>query len=97
MRRSGFGSARWRPKRNPRIMVPGEGPVASIARVDDLGRYLVALQSAVERTYQQGVSLYEAGAYSELPQFKQWPLYTPAHNKNVEQLYLLLERSSVNR
>jgi glyoxylase-like metal-dependent hydrolase (beta-lactamase superfamily II) len=84
-------------KRKPRIMVPGEGPVAPIARVDDLGRYLLVLQSVVERTFQQGVGLHEAGAYSELPQFKQWPLYTPAHNKNVEQLYLLLERSSLNR
>jgi glyoxylase-like metal-dependent hydrolase (beta-lactamase superfamily II) len=84
-------------KRNPRIMVPGEGPVAPIARVDDLGHYLVALQSAVERTYRQGASLQEAGTLSALPQFKQWPLYYPAHNKNVEQLYLLLERESMNK
>ena len=75
-------------------MVPGEGPVAPLARIDDLGSYLAALQSAVEKTYQQGVSLGEAGAHSELPQFKNWPAYRPAHNKNVEQLYLQLEQEA---
>ena len=80
--------------RHVRIMVPGEGPVAPLARIDDLGSYLAALQSAVEKTYQQGVSLGEAGAHSELPQFKNWPAYHPAHNKNVEQLYLQLEQEA---
>lgn len=81
-------------KRAPRVMVPGEGPVAPVARADELARYLVALQSAVERTLKRGVSLNEAAASSALPQFAQWPLYRPAHNRNVEHLYLQLEREN---
>ena len=81
----------------PQRMVPGEGPVAPVARVDELDAYLVALQVAVSRTYAQGVSLGEATARSELPGFSALPLYRPTHGKNVEQLYLLLERATLNR
>lgn len=80
-----------------RIMVPGEGPVAPAARVDELERYLAALQSTVEKTYQQGASLGEAGARSELPEFKNWPAYHSAHNRNVEHLYLQLEQAAFNK
>ena len=84
-------------QRGPRLMVPGEGPVAAVARVDELDAYLGALQTSVTQTYLQGVSLGDAGAHSELPAFSAVPLYRPAHNKNVEQLYLFLERAMLNR
>jgi glyoxylase-like metal-dependent hydrolase (beta-lactamase superfamily II) len=80
-----------------RLMVPGEGPVAPVARVNELERYLTALQGAVEKTYQQGISLGEAGARSELPEFKHWPAYRIAHNRNVEHLYLQLEQAAFNK
>jgi glyoxylase-like metal-dependent hydrolase (beta-lactamase superfamily II) len=80
-----------------RIMVPGEGPVAPIGRVNDLAHYLTALQGAVEKTYQQGVSLGEAGERSQLPEFKHWPAYQLAHNRNVEHLYLELEQATFNK
>jgi glyoxylase-like metal-dependent hydrolase (beta-lactamase superfamily II) len=83
--------------RQIRLMVPGEGPVAPVARVDALERYLIALQSAVEKTYQQGASLGDAGARSELPEFKNWPAYHSAHNRNVEHLYLQLEQAAFNK
>ena len=84
-------------RRAPRLMVPGEGPVAPVARVDELDAYLGALQAVVTQTYLRGVSLGDAGARSELPAFSKMPLYRPAHNKNVEQLYLLQERATLNR
>lgn len=80
-----------------RIMVPGEGPVAPVARVDALERYLAALQSTVEKTYQQGASLGEAGARSELPEFKNWLAYHSAHNRNVEHLFLQLEQAAFSK
>jgi glyoxylase-like metal-dependent hydrolase (beta-lactamase superfamily II) len=79
------------------LMVPGEGPVAPLARVVELERYLKALQSAVEKTYQQGVSLGDAGARSQLPEFRNWLAYHPAHNRNVEHLYLQLEQAAFNK
>ncbi|MEO5660296.1 MAG: MBL fold metallo-hydrolase [Polaromonas sp.] len=84
-------------KSKVRLMVPGEGPVAPTTRIDELERYLAALQSAVEKTYQQGVSLGDAGARSEVPEFRHLPAYYPAHNRNVEQLYLQLEQASFNK
>ena len=83
--------------RNLRIMVPGEGPVSPVERVDELAAYLKALQSAVTAGYKQGVALSEAGQRSELPRFRGWPLYSTAHKKNVEQQYLLLERNGLNK
>lgn len=78
------------------LMVPGEGPVSPRARIDELTVYLQALRQAVERTYAQGVSLGDAGVHAALPAFAKVPLYHPAHEKNVEQLYLLLERTSLD-
>jgi glyoxylase-like metal-dependent hydrolase (beta-lactamase superfamily II) len=83
--------------RHVRTMVPGEGPVAQVARVDELEHYLTALQNTVEKTYQQGVSLGEAAERSQLPEFKSWPAYQSAHNRNVEHLYLQLEQAAFNK
>jgi glyoxylase-like metal-dependent hydrolase (beta-lactamase superfamily II) len=84
-------------ERQIRIMVPGEGPVAPVARIDELEGYLIALQRSVEKTYQQGVSLGEAGVHSNLPEFKNWAAYHSAHNRNVEHLYLQLEQAAFNK
>lgn len=78
------------------MLVPGEGPVSPVARADELAAYLRALKGAVEATYAKGISLGDAGAHSALPAFSTVPLYRPAHNKNVEQLYLKLERTTLN-
>ena len=78
-------------------LVPGEGPVSAPARIDELVAYLRALQSGVQATYDAGFSLGEAAAHSALPAFSRVPLYQPAHNRNVEQLYLLLERATLNQ
>jgi glyoxylase-like metal-dependent hydrolase (beta-lactamase superfamily II) len=83
--------------RNFRIMVPGEGPVVPVVRIGDLERYLVALQRAVEKTYQQGISLLDASARTELQEFQHWPAYYPRHSKNVDQLYLQLEQKTLNK
>jgi glyoxylase-like metal-dependent hydrolase (beta-lactamase superfamily II) len=79
------------------LLVPGEGPVSAPARIDELVAYLRALQSGVRATYDAGFSLGEAAAHSALPAFARVPLYQPAHNRNVEQLYLLLERATLNQ
>ena len=78
-----------------RLVVPGEGPPVPVTGLDGLVAYLTALDRAVQTTYAHGVSLGDAGARSELPAFSSVPLYRPMHNKNVEQLYLLLERATL--
>jgi glyoxylase-like metal-dependent hydrolase (beta-lactamase superfamily II) len=79
-----------------RVLVPGEGSPAPVGQVDALAAYLKALRSSVQATYAQGTSLGDAGRQSELPAYADMPLYRPAHNKNVEQLYLLMERATLN-
>lgn len=78
--------------RKPSRIVPGEGPVSSVAELDGLSGYLTALESLVNQTYKAGISLGRLDEFSQLPEFQQWPLYETAHKKNVEQQYLQLER-----
>lgn len=79
-----------------RILVPGEGPVSSPLRMQEMAAYLIALQQSVTRTFTRGISLGDAGADAALPAFSHLPLYHPQHNKNVEQLYLALERTALS-
>ena len=81
----------------PRLVVPGEGPVGTADDIEGLERYLMALRRKVEHTYEHGTSLSAAAAHSQLPEFERWPLYSAAHNRNVQQLYLDLERATLER
>lgn len=77
-------------------IVPGEGPVSPPAALDELSRYLAALGKVVTQTYEDGVSLGEAGDSARLPQFQKWPMYDAVHKNNVEHLYLQVERRDLN-
>jgi glyoxylase-like metal-dependent hydrolase (beta-lactamase superfamily II) len=84
-------------ERRPTFVVPGEGPVGSTDDMEHMERYLMALRRKVEQTYERGISLSEAAAHSQLPEFERWPLYSSAHNRNVQQLYLDMERATLER
>jgi glyoxylase-like metal-dependent hydrolase (beta-lactamase superfamily II) len=83
--------------RSPTLVVPGEGPVGMADEIEGLEDYLMALRRKVERTYEHGASLGAAAAQSQLPEFERWPLYSVVHNRNVEHLYLQLERATLDR
>jgi glyoxylase-like metal-dependent hydrolase (beta-lactamase superfamily II) len=81
----------------PVKVVPGEGPVVEPARIDELDRYLSSLADTVRDVYQQGASLTEAAPLAQLSAFQSWGLYDTLHRKNVEQMYLRLERAALAR
>lgn len=74
-------------------VVPGEGPVSSPSRLPELERYLERLPQAVQQAFDQRASLGEAAAAAALPAYRGWALYDRVHRKNVEQLYLGLEKA----
>lgn len=81
----------------PVKVVPGEGPISEPARIDELDRYLTTLADTVRNVYQKGASLTEAAPLAQLPAFQSWGLYDSLHTKNVEQMYLRLERAALAR
>jgi glyoxylase-like metal-dependent hydrolase (beta-lactamase superfamily II) len=76
--------------------VPGEGPVSRLPRLPELDRYLALLGPAVHSAFGQRLSLGEAAAAAALPAYRHWAQYDNMHGKNVEQLYLRLEKDSLN-
>lgn len=80
----------------PTHVVPGEGPVSSPARFSEMDKYLEMVLPAVHEAFRQRASLAEAPAAAQLPAFRHWALYDTVHRKNVEQLYLRLEKESFN-
>jgi len=74
-------------------IVPGEGPVSPPSRLAELDRYLELLPQAVQSAFDQRRSLGQAAAAAPVPAYRGWALYDSLHRKNVEQLYLRLEKS----
>lgn len=80
----------------PKRVVPGEGPVSSPARLSEMDKYLELVMPATQEAFRKRLSLTQAPAAAELPSFRHWALYDTVHKKNVEQLYLRLEKESFN-
>ncbi len=72
-------------------IVPGFGPVGDVRQIDDMQRYLRAIDAAVRAEYQRGASLLEASAAVTLPAFADWQQYALLHPQNVQYLYRQLE------
>jgi glyoxylase-like metal-dependent hydrolase (beta-lactamase superfamily II) len=73
-------------------IVPGEGPVCPPSRLAELDHYLELLPQAVRMAFEERASLGEAAAAAPVPAYRGWALYDSVHGKNVEQLYLRLEK-----
>lgn len=80
----------------PTHIVPGEGPISRPARLAEVDNYLEMILPAVQEAFRKRASLTEAPAAVQLPAFRHWALYDTVHKKNVEQLYLRLEKESFN-
>jgi len=72
-------------------IVPGFGPLGDVRQIDDMQRYLRAIDIAVRAEYQRGASLLEASAAVSLPAFADWQQYALLHPQNVQYLYRQLE------
>lgn len=74
-------------------IVPGEGPVCPPSRLAELDRYLELLPQAVQTAFDRRISLVDAAAAAPVPAYRGWALYDSMHGRNVEQLYLRLEKA----
>lgn len=78
-----------------RLIVPDRGPPSPPARLGELRHYLAQLLARVQQAYDRGVSLAEAEAFCQLPEFMAWPGYADQHAVNVRQTYLWIEQQDL--
>lgn len=85
----------WMAKQFPDVvlMVPGHGApqTAPFDMVEKTRRYVDSLTAKMQGAIKQGESLQEAVAHSDLPEFREWPLYELNHRINASYVYRLLE------
>jgi glyoxylase-like metal-dependent hydrolase (beta-lactamase superfamily II) len=77
---------------DPRVVVPGFGPLVKGDGIMQTGAYLRELDAAVRRTYASGTGLTDAMRTVQVPAFSHYKLYTIAQPQNVQRLYLQLEK-----
>ena len=77
-------------------VVPAEGPVSPPSRLAELDDYLARLGLAVQAAFARRVSLGDAAASAPVPAYRHWAQYDNMHRKNVEALYLRLEKAGLN-
>ena len=78
-------------------VVPGEGPVSALARLAEMDGYLAALVPAAYKAFEQRASLGEAADAAPVPAYRHWAQYGSMHRKNVEQIYLRLEKARLDK
>ncbi len=85
----------WMTKTFPDVvlMVPGHGApqTAPFDMVAKTRRYVDSLTEKIRESLKRGESLQDAVAHSDLPEFKDWPLYDLNHRINANYVYRLLE------
>lgn len=74
-------------------IVPGAGPVCLPSRLAELDHYLELLPQAVQTAFERRTGLLDAAAAAPVPAYRGWALYDSLHPKNVEQLYLRMEKA----
>lgn len=81
----------------PKRVVPDAGPPVSVSRLWELDGYLAGLQSAVQAVFDSHVGLAEAASAAPLPAYRGWAIYDSMHHKNVQALYLRMEKAQMDK
>ena len=79
----------------PVLVVPGEGPASQPVRLTELDGYLARLGPVVQAAFDQRLSLGDAAAAAPVVPYSHWAQYDNMHRKNVEALYLRLEKAGL--
>ena len=72
-------------------IVPGHGAAGTADVIDQVERYLNALEVRVAQMLEGGVGLSEIADRAALPEFAAWDQYATIHRRNASVLYLRLE------
>ncbi|WP_423281810.1 MBL fold metallo-hydrolase [Caldimonas sp. KR1-144] len=83
--------------RAPSAIVPGHGPVTTVAAIDAEQRYLVRLEWRLTQLLERGVALSEVADAAALPEFDRWDQYDTIHRRNASIIYVRLERDLLFR
>ncbi|MEO8936450.1 MAG: MBL fold metallo-hydrolase [Burkholderiaceae bacterium] len=78
-------------------IVPGHGPVVTPREALQTRDYLIALDRQVRALFAQGAGLAATLDAAQLPAFSAWSLYPTMHRENVQDLYLRIERTDLQR
>ena len=70
---------------------PGHGPAGRAEVIDEVERYLNALEARVTQLLEGGVGLSEIADRAALPEFAAWDQVATIHRRNASILYLRLE------
>lgn len=81
----------------PRVVVPGRGPVGEPQRIEEMADYLAALRAQAQQAYRAGTGLGELGRGAPLPRFRDWAQYETLHARNLHHQYLKLEAAELAR
>jgi len=73
-------------------IVPGHGPPAAPALIDQVEGYLAQLEARIRALVKGGVSLLDVDEVGELPDFAAWDQYDPIHWRNASVAFLRFER-----
>ena len=78
-----------------RAVVPGHGPLASAAVIDDVERYLTRLETRVAQLLQAGTALSDVADAAAQPEVQGWDQYDTIHRRNASILFVRLERDQM--
>ena len=78
-----------------RAVVPGHGPLASVAVIDDVERYLTRLEARVAQLLQAGTALSDVADAAAQPEVQAWDQYDTIHRRNASILFVRLERDQM--
>lgn len=88
--------------RSHAMIVPGYGDPVTVGPPDSsvlsaVKAYIAETDHGVRALFEAGIPLSAATAHADLPAYAHWALYSPVHGRNVQHLYLKLERELLDR
>jgi glyoxylase-like metal-dependent hydrolase (beta-lactamase superfamily II) len=78
-----------------RRVVPGHGPVATVAVITSVERYLAQLRARVLELLRNGAALSEVPDATSLAEFASWDQYENIHRRNASVLFVRIEREQM--
>jgi glyoxylase-like metal-dependent hydrolase (beta-lactamase superfamily II) len=78
-----------------RRVVPGHGPLATVAVIASVERYLAQLRARVLELLRAGAALSEVPDATALAEFANWDQYETIHRRNASVLFVRYEREQM--
>lgn len=80
-----------------RSIVPGHGPLATPALVDEVARYLTRLEDRLAELTRADAALSEVPDAAAMPEYRDWDQYQIIHRRNASIVFVRMEREQLIR